>query len=78
MSAKTERIADLELELEVFRKDRDEWSDMFDSVHEAYSKEHCLVEECQAEIKMLLEFCAQHGITIPDDKHCIDLKMLID
>jgi hypothetical protein len=51
---------------------------MFDSVHEAYCKGHCLVEECQAEIKMLLEFCAEHGITIPDNKHCIDLKMLID
>lgn len=67
---------DLEIELEEIREDRDEWSDMFDSVLKSYNNAEELLHSCKKEIAMLLKVCSQHGIQIPEDEHYIDLKEL--
>lgn len=76
MNEFTDTINDLEEELEELRKDRDEWSDMFDSVLKSYNDADELLHSCKKEISMLLEVCSQHGIQISEDEHYIDLKEL--
>lgn len=76
MNEFADTIDDLEEELYEIRKDRDEWSDMFDSVLNSYNAAEDLLYGCKKEIAMLLEICRQHEIKIPEDEHFIDLKGL--
>lgn len=76
MNEFVDMINDSEEELEEIRKDRDEWSDMYDSVLKSYTDAEELLYGCKKEISMLLKICRQHGIKIPEDEHFIDLKEL--
>jgi hypothetical protein len=76
MNELMDTISDLEEELDEIRKDRDEWSDMFDSVLKSYTDAGELLYSCKKEITMLLEICKQQGIQIAEDEHFVDFKEL--
>lgn len=76
MNEYIDKINDLEEGLDEIRKDRDEWTDMFDSVLKSYTGAEELLYSCKKEITMLLEVCRQQGIQIPEDEHFVDLKEL--
>ena len=76
MNEYIETINDLEEGLDEIRKDRDEWTDMFDSVLKSYTDAEELLYSCKKEITMLLEVCRQQGIQIPEDEHFVDFKEL--
>lgn len=67
-------IGELESSLEELVKEKDGWSDMFDSTLQSFNDLYALYESCMAEIKMLLQICRDNGISIPDDEHYIDLE----
>jgi hypothetical protein len=68
------RIGELESSLEELVKEKDYWSDMFDSTLQSYNDLYANYESCIAEINMLLKICKDNGIEIPDDEHYIDLE----
>lgn len=76
MNEYIDAINDLEEGLDEIRKDRDEWTDMFDSVLKSYTDAEELLYSCKKEITMLLEVCRQQGIQIPEDEHFVDFKEL--
>lgn len=76
MNEYIDKINDLEEGLDEIRKDRDEWTDMFDSVLKSYTDAEELLYSCKKEITMLLEVCRQQGIQIPEDEHFVDFKEL--
>jgi len=69
-----ETIEELELYIEELNKEKEDWSEMFDSTLHLYNDLNARYESCIAEIKMLLQMCEDNGILIPDDEHCIDLE----